>query len=229
MCHKSCIIFGARNLNTDEVRGKDVIEVGSRDVNGSLRSILSAWGTKRYVGVDIVNGPGVDLVCSAEDITRIFGPETFDIVVSTEMIEHVRNWREAISSIKQVCKPGGTLVLTTRSIGYGYHGYPYDFWRYETEDLKRIFSDFEILALEKDSEAPGVFLKARKPKKFSEADLSSYKLYSILLKKKVLGIDDKDQRNLGFAILTVREKAKKFMFAAAKKLLRTVYPGLYYG
>src|SRR5207253_9693337 len=158
-------------------------------------------------------------------ITRIFGPETFDIVVSTEMIEHVRNWREAISSIKQVCKPGGTLVLTTRSIGYGYHGYPYDFWRYETEDLKRIFSDFEILALEKDSEAPGVFLKARKPKKFSEADLSSYKLYSILLKKKVLGIDDKDQRNLGFAILTVREKAKKFMFAAAKKLLRTVYHG----
>ncbi len=212
MCHKSCIIFGAKSFTPDEVKQKDVIEVGSRDVNGSLRSIISAWGAKRYVGVDIVKGP-----------------ESFDVVVSTEMVEHVRNWREAVSSIKHVCKPDGTLLLTTRSIGFGYHGYPFDFWRYETEDIKQIFSDFEILSLEKDSEAPGVFLKARKPKKFLEADLSAYRLYSILLKKRVIDIDDDYPRGLSFLILTIKEKAKNAMFSAAKKLLKTAYPGVYYG
>jgi len=229
VCHKSCIIFGAKSFTPDEVKQKDVIEVGSRDVNGSLRSIMSAWGAKRYVGVDIVKGPGVDVVCSAEDIERKFGRESFDVVVSTEMVEHVRNWREAVSSIKHVCKPDGTLLLTTRSIGFGYHGYPFDFWRYETEDMKQIFSDFEILSLEKDSEAPGVFIKARKPKQFLEADLSAYRLYSILLKKRVIDIDDDYPRGLSFLILTMKEKAKNAMFSAAKKLLKTAYPGVYYG
>ena len=87
MCHKSCIIFGAKSFTPDEVKQKDVIEVGSRDVNGSLRSIISAWGAKRYVGVDIVKGAGVDVVCGAEDIERKFGQESFDVVVSTEMVE----------------------------------------------------------------------------------------------------------------------------------------------
>ncbi len=229
MCHKSCIIFGARSFTTEEVQGKTVLEVGSRDVNGSLRSIISAWAPERYVGADIVNGPGVDVVCRAEGVAARFGPESFDIVISTEMVEHVKNWREAISNIKRVCKPGGTVLLTTRSRGYGYHGYPFDFWRYETEDMKEIFSDFEILALERDSEAPGVFLKARRPRRFSEKDLSDYRLYSILSKQRMVEVDDEDLQGFSFFVLTVREKMKNAIFSSAKKILKRAYPGLYYG
>lgn len=39
-----------------------VLEIGSRDVNGSIRSIFMDHGTEYYVGVDIEDGPGVDLV-----------------------------------------------------------------------------------------------------------------------------------------------------------------------
>lgn len=214
---------------TEEIKGKDVIEVGSRDVNGSLRSVIKAWGAKQYIGVDIMNGPGVDTVCDAESLVRRFGPETFDIVISTEMVEHVKNWREAISNIKQVCKPRGIVLLTTRSKGYGYHGYPFDFWRYEPEDMKQIFSDFEITTLERDSEAPGVFLKARKPENFHEADLSNYGLYSILQNRKVVGINEGDVRGLRYLALTLRENAKNLVFKAAKRVVKRVYPGVYYG
>jgi hypothetical protein len=31
---------------------------------------------------------------------------------------------------------------------------PHDYWRYEIEDMEKIFGDFEITALEKDWEAP---------------------------------------------------------------------------
>jgi SAM-dependent methyltransferase len=229
VCHKSCIIFGARSLTTEEVKGKTVLEVGSRDVNGSLRSIISAWAPQRYVGVDIVKGPGVDVVCGAEGVAEEFGQESFDLVISTEMVEHVRNWRDAISNIKRVCKQGGTILLTTRSRGYGYHGYPFDFWRYEMEDMKEIFSDFEILTLQRDPEAPGVFLKARRPRIFSEANLSDYRLYSILSKRRIVEVNNEDLKGFSFVVLTIKEKMKNAMFSSAKKILKRAYPGLYYG
>jgi len=92
MCNSECIEFGVRNLTIEEVTGKKIIEIGSNDVNGSLRPIIEAWGKPdEYVGVDIIDGPGVDLICPAEKIIEKFGKESFDIVISTEMIEHVRD------------------------------------------------------------------------------------------------------------------------------------------
>jgi len=77
------------------------------------------------------------------------------------------------------------IYITTCSKGFPYHGYPYDFWRYEVEDMKEIFKDFEIIKLEKDPEAPGVFLKARKSKDYTRSiDLSEICLYSIILGKR---------------------------------------------
>ena len=140
MCNSACIEFGVRNLAIEDVKGKKIIEVGSYDFNGSLRPIIEAWGNPdKYVGVDIIDGPGVDLVCPAEKIIEKFGKESFDIVISTEMLEHVRDWRKVISNIKNICKPNGLILLTTRSYGFGYHDFPYDFWRYESEDMKSIF------------------------------------------------------------------------------------------
>src|SRR5712692_2990177 len=148
MCHKSLIVFGASILRMDEVKGRRVIEVGSRNVNGSLRPIIESWEPSEYIGVDIDKGPGVDLICDAKAIVEKFGEESFDVVITTELLEHVRDWRNAISNIKRVCKTNGIVLLTTRSCGYGYHGYPYDFWRYEVNDMKEIFSDSEIVVLE---------------------------------------------------------------------------------
>jgi SAM-dependent methyltransferase len=229
VCHRSCIIFGARSLTSDEVKGKDILEVGSRDVNGSLRSIITAWRPKRYVGVDAEKGPGVDVVCSASAIVDRFGEESFDIVISTEMLEHVKDWRKAISSIKQVCKPEGSIVLTTRSEGFGYHGYPFDFWRFGTEDMQKIFADFNIVSLEKDREAPGVFLKACKPENFVETDLTGYGLYSIIRKARVVDITETYQSTLAFSAITVNEKMKCVAFKIARRLMKRMYPEQYFG
>ena len=72
------------------------------------------------------------------------------------------------------------IYITTRSYGFPYHAYPYDFWRYEIEDMKKIFSDFEIIKLIKDHEASGIFLKAKKTSN-TLIDLSNIALYSIIL------------------------------------------------
>lgn len=84
-----------------------------------------------------------------------FGNESFDVVISTEMLEHVLNWRLVVSNIKGVVKPGGYIYITTRSKGFGFHSWPYDYWRYELPDIENIFGDYHIVSLLRDQEFPG--------------------------------------------------------------------------
>ena len=42
-----------------------------------------------------------------------FPDETYDLVVCSEVLEHVEPWREVVANIARVLKPGGLLVLTT--------------------------------------------------------------------------------------------------------------------
>ncbi|MDY6853489.1 MAG: methyltransferase domain-containing protein [Thermodesulfobacteriota bacterium] len=212
MCLVSCVVFGAKYLSKDEVSKKRIIEVGSYDVNGTIRPIVESWEPAEYLGVDLEEGPGVDLTCNAENLLEIFKKESFDIVISTELIEHVRDWRKVISNLKSICKTDGLILITTRSYGFGYHAYPHDFWRYELEDIQNIFSDCEILALEKDCQAPGVFLKARKPITFHENDLSSFNLYSVVVNKRVNKITDKDFQTFYFNQLILKDKLRNFLF-----------------
>lgn len=182
MCNKTCIDFGKAHLTEDDIKGKSVIEVGSLDVNGSLRQVAVPFGPSSYIGVDIQTGCGVDQVCKIEDLIRTFGRERFDVVLCTEVLEHVKDWRDAIHNLKEVLKPGGLLLITTRSRGKEYHGYPFDFWRYEISDMKAIFSDLDIITLERDvPEEPGVFLFAKKQQSYIEKNLRAYKLYSIVI------------------------------------------------
>lgn len=212
MCHVSCIVFGAKSLSKEEVKGKDILEVGSYDVNGTLRPIIESWGPQSYTGVDIMAGPGVDIVCSSENILRHFGNKKFDIVVSTEMLEHVEPWQDVISNLKNICKPGGLLLLTTRSLGFGYHAYPHDHWRYEKEDMEKIFSDYEIISLEKDAMAPGIFIKARRPENFKENDLSDYKLYSVVTGTKINKVSADDYRSRHFRRLLLKIKLNGLIY-----------------
>ena len=201
MCNKVCIDFGTANLKEGDIRGKSVIEVGAMDINGSLRSFMESFGPRKYIGVDIHMGPGVDMICKIEDLKSTFGPDSFDLVVCTEVLEHVEDWWEAIHNLKQIVNPGGALLITTRSRGFLFHGFPFDFWRYEVSDMENIFSDFEIKDLRSDSKEPGVLFFARKPSKFSENNVKKYKLYSILFNRRLPIVKNKIFRSAVFLLL----------------------------
>jgi SAM-dependent methyltransferase len=79
------------------------------------------------VGVDVANleptadragelGFPFDLrLASALELTGEFGPERFDVVVSTQMLEHVPDWPRALREMRSVLKPGGRLLVTCDS------------------------------------------------------------------------------------------------------------------
>jgi hypothetical protein len=59
--------------------------------------------------------------------------------------------------------------------------------------MKKIFADFDIIKLKQDKEAPGVFLKARKPAGWRPVDLSGLALYSMVLGRRTTAIPTNDQ------------------------------------
>jgi len=192
MCTKACLDFVRANLQAAEVKGRSVIEVGSRDVNGSVGPVVRQFQPASYMGVDAIDGPGVDEICDASELVERFGPERFDVLISTEMLEHVRDWRTVVGQFKRVMKRDGILLITTRSQGFPYHEFPHDFWRYECSDIRTLFSDFKIEKLEKDQASPGVLFKARKPADFRENDMSGHELYSVIVNARVAIVTDSD-------------------------------------
>lgn len=186
MCTQGCMEFVERRCAQLDLSGKRVLEVGAYDVNGSVRGAVSRWQPSEYVGVDVVPGPGVDLTCDVTNLARRLGECSFDVVISTEMLEHVRDWRSAVANLKAVLRPGGDLLLTTRSRGFHFHGYPADFWRFEISDMKVIFEDMSLLALESDrAESPGVLVHAQRGIDYHPANIASHRVYSVVRRRRI--------------------------------------------
>jgi SAM-dependent methyltransferase len=171
MCDQACIEFGIKHIRKDMVYGKSVIEVGSLDVNGSVRHDVMRFDPSSYIGIDIMPGPGVDAICDISTKKEV-AKEEYDMVISTEALEHIEDWRQAINNMKDMLKVGGYILITTRSPGFSRHNHPYDFWRFTEADMIKIFSEYDIVAIESDIYAPGIFIFAKKirPEKF---DLST--------------------------------------------------------
>ncbi len=206
MCNVNSIKWGIKNLTEQDVQGKRILEVGSYDVNGSLRYGTELLKPAEYIGVDIEKGPGVDIICSSDDMVQKFGENSFDVVLSTCLLEHVRHWKNAVTNMKKVCKPNGIILMIVPS-QWPFHEFPYDFWRYTKEDIKNIFSDCEILTLEEDHHKPSlVYAKIKKPSEFTENDLTDYQLHSVVTNKKTNEIQDRDLQSFYFRYLVFKNK-----------------------
>lgn len=80
-----------------------VLDVGGRNVNGSIRDLF----TGKYEALDIIEDFGVDIVADA----RSYEPDkSYDLVVSTETLEHVDGWELAVQTMLRASK--GYLLIT---------------------------------------------------------------------------------------------------------------------
>lgn len=91
---------------------RSVIEIGSRDVNGSIRDLFR--GAAQYIGIDPVPGWGVDWVGNAQD----FRPSVpVDVVVCCEVLEHTPDGADILAAAASWLAPGGTLITTMAGPG----------------------------------------------------------------------------------------------------------------
>jgi SAM-dependent methyltransferase len=105
---------------------ESILEVGSFDVNGSLKSVKPL--DSKWIGMDIEKGPGVDVVNQPGEKFP-FPDEHFDLVVATSVFEHDPAFWKTLSEMARVVKKSGFLYISAPSNGM-VHRYPLDCFRF---------------------------------------------------------------------------------------------------
>jgi SAM-dependent methyltransferase len=94
------------NLWQPFVPTRDLVDLVGVDVAGLDRTEARA----RELGLDVELRR-----VSAYELTAAFGEASFDVVVSTQVLEHLHDWREALREIGRVLRRGGTFFVTCDS------------------------------------------------------------------------------------------------------------------
>jgi SAM-dependent methyltransferase len=105
-----------KHIYKDYFNNKDVLDVGSQDINGSNKLFFENCN---YIGLDIGPGKNVDVVCK---IHEYYPDKQFDTIISTEMLEHDENFDKSLKRMLELLKNNGLLVLTAAGHERPEHG-----------------------------------------------------------------------------------------------------------
>ena len=123
------------HFNNSEIK---VLDVGSFDVNGNIRDLIES-SNYQYTGLDIVDGPNVDVVAPSE-YSFPFPDNYFDLVASSYCMEHVKNLQKWINECVRVLKHKGMIAIITHH-NYKFHPHPVDCWRMMPDGFKYLFDE----------------------------------------------------------------------------------------
>lgn len=123
MSHPQQIEFisQVKTLFPDSFKNKSVLELGSHDINGSIKFMFEDCA---YIGLDAGPGNNVDVVSLAHEYNM--PDETFDLCVSCEMFEHDPYWIKSFQNMIRMCKPGGLVIFSCATTGRKIHGTLYN-------------------------------------------------------------------------------------------------------
>jgi len=117
----------------DNIENKTVLDIGSCDVNGTMKPIFNKC--KKYVGLDQCGGNNVDIISSSHNVP--ISDESFDIIISSSCFEHDPLFWLTFQEMCRVIKPNGYIYIQAPSIG-PYHAHPIDCWRFYEDSWKSL-------------------------------------------------------------------------------------------
>ena len=88
----------------------------------------------RYLGADLIGNTEADLTFDAAGRLDL-ADAGCDLVLSSQVLEHVPDPAAYLAEARRVLRPGGRLLLSTHGV-WPYHPDPTDFWRWTSEGLK---------------------------------------------------------------------------------------------
>lgn len=105
---------------------KKILDIGSQNINGSLRDVLQSQ--HEYIGADFIAGNGVDIVMN-DPYCLPFADESVDVITSSSCFEHCDFFWLLFIEMLRVLKPNGICYINAPSNG-SYHRFPVDSWRF---------------------------------------------------------------------------------------------------
>jgi len=123
--------------------------LGSVATDGEVRVLDYGCGGSPYKSLfpnsvyhraDYVELEGLDFKISEDAKLPNVPDNSYDLVLSTQVLEHVRRPEDYLQEARRILKPGGKLILTTHGVFYD-HACPYDFRRWTADGLSLILDD----------------------------------------------------------------------------------------
>jgi len=110
-----------------------VLDVGSYDINGSYKHLFNE---KKYIytGLDMEDGPNVDLVLKNPYNWDTIKTDTYDVVISGQAFEHIEFFWKTMEEITRVLRKDGLLCLIAPN-GFDEHRHPVDCYRFFTDGM----------------------------------------------------------------------------------------------
>lgn len=98
-------------------KDQKVLGIGTFDVCGTEDQYFEGG---KYEGLDLGPGPGVDIVCPAQEYDA--PNSSYDVIISCECWEHNPFYKESIQNACRLLKPGGLFLFTCATTGRPVHG-----------------------------------------------------------------------------------------------------------
>jgi SAM-dependent methyltransferase len=121
--------------------GIKVLEIGPEVIPSTYQKTVGddsiLWHT-----LDLANKPSLTYRASSEYEFPV-EPESYDVVLSGQVIEHVRKIWRWLPELARVCKKGG-LVITINPVSWPYHEGPVDCWRMYPEGMQALYDDASL-------------------------------------------------------------------------------------
>lgn len=124
-----------------------IYEFGSFLVSGQeeFADLRTLFPGKKYVGADLREGPGVDVLLNVYNIE--LPSESVGTVLCFDTLEHVEYPRKAIEELNRILKPNGMLVIGS-PMDFPIHDFPYDYWRFTPDGFKSLLASFSRTVIE---------------------------------------------------------------------------------
>lgn len=141
--HRAMLLRSIRAQLLHESRRAAILDLGCGE--GPYASLLQSLGTT-VVGCDRRPRPPYPAICA--DVIRLpFRDESFDMVFSTQVLEHVPDPKAMLESAWRVLRPGGVLLMTAPQM-VALHEAPYDFFRYTQFGVHHLLSQARFRNIE---------------------------------------------------------------------------------
>lgn len=117
------------------------------DFGCGTKPYLSLFDPKKikYSGIDLAWNPHAEVIIGTDSKVQA-SDNTFDVILSTQVLEHVDSPTGYMAEAHRLLKANGILVLTTHGT-WMYHPDPTDYWRWTSAGLQKVVTDagFEVI------------------------------------------------------------------------------------
>ncbi len=131
-----------------EIKGKKnlkILDLGGRDRSKIDRS--KTYGEHDVTVLDIIDSENVDVVGDAHNLSEYFKTNTFDVIVSSSVFEHLHSPWKVVIEMNKVLKRNGLVFISTHQ-SVGIHDQPWDYFRFSEYSWQSLFNKktgFKIL------------------------------------------------------------------------------------